>query len=80
MEDFEIEVRRLKIYCIREGCVHPGGGQKSTHRNVRDFSPKTKLKAIEAFKLGIRVNATNAVPTQGKWKKTKKGWICPECQ
>ena len=80
METYEREVRRYKIYCITEGCMNPSGGQKSTHRNVKDFSRKSKQEAIEAFELGIRVNATNAVPTQGKWKKTRNGWLCPECR
>jgi len=77
---YEHEVRRLKIYCETEGCMNPSGGQKSTHRNVKDFSIKTKLAAIEAFKSGTRVNATIAVATQGKWKKTLTGWFCPECK
>lgn len=76
---YEREVRRLKIFCKTEACMNPGGGQKSTHRNVKDFSVKTKLSAIEAFKNGTRVNATNAVVTQGKWKKTGNGWLCPKC-
>jgi len=80
MKSFEREVRRLKIFCITEGCMNQGGGQKSAYRNLKDFSKKSKLEAIEAFKLGIRVNATNAVPTQGKWKRTTKGWLCPECK
>lgn len=77
---YEREVRKLKIFCMTEGCMNPSGGQRSTHRNVRDFSEKTKKAAIEAFKAGTRVNATNQVATQGKWKKTKNGWLCPECK
>jgi hypothetical protein len=69
----------MKIFCMREGCMNPSGGQKSTHRNVRDFTEKTKLKAIEAFKAGTRVNATNGVSTQEKWTKTKDGWLCEKC-
>jgi len=77
---FEVEVRRIKIYCITDGCMNRNGGQKSTHRNVKDFSEKTMLKVIEAFKNGTRVNATTAFPTQGQWKKTSKGWLCPDCK
>jgi len=80
MKPYEREIRRLKIFCKTEGCMNPSGGQKSTHRNVKDFSKKTKLKAIRAFELGVRVNATNLVATQGKWKRTTKGWLCPECK
>jgi len=80
MKIFEIEVRRLKIFCLSDGCMNPNGGHRSTHRNVKDFSDKSKLEAIEAFELGIRINATTTHPTQGKWKKTKKGWLCPECK
>jgi len=77
---YELELRRLKIFCKTEGCMNPSGGHKSTHRNVKDFTEKTKLAAIEAFKSGLRVNATTGNPTQGKWKRTTKGWLCPECK
>ena len=76
----EHEVCRLRIFCITEGCMNIGGGQKSTHRNVKDFSKKSKKEAIESFKAGIRINAVNGNPTQGKWKKTAKGWLCPVCK
>ncbi len=77
---FELEVRRIKIFCITKDCTNAGGGQKSTHRNVKDFSKKSKQDAIEAFKTGTRINATTWHPTQGQWKKTAKGWLCPECK
>lgn len=80
MEIYELEVRRLKIFCITEGCMNRSGGQKSTHRNLKDFSQKSKDEAIEAMKAGTRINATTAFPTQGKWKRTAKGWLCPECK
>jgi len=80
MRPYEREVRRLKIFCKTEGCMNPSGGHKSTHRNVRDFSKKSRLEAIEAFKSGLRINATNGEATQGKWKQTTKGWLCPECK
>ena len=81
MASFEREVRRLKIFCKTEGCKNPSGGQKSTHRNVRDFLKQSKLAAIEAFKRGARINAFHgSTPTQGKWRKTTKGWLCPECK
>lgn len=80
MIQYENEVCRLRIYCITEGCMNPSGGQKSTHRNVRDFSIKSKIEAIESFKSGRRINATVGNPTQGKWKKTESGWLCPECK
>lgn len=80
MRSFEREVRRIKIFCKTEGCMNPSGGQKSTHRNVRDFSKKSKLAAIEAFKAGTRVDATTRAATQGRWKRTTKGWLCPECK
>ncbi len=80
MKSFEREVRRIKIFCKTAGCMNPSGGQKSTHRNVRDFSKKTKLAAIDAFKTGTRMTTTNRVPTQSKWKRTTKGWLCPECK
>jgi len=76
----EHEVCRLKIFCITEGCMNPSGGHKSTHRNVKDFSRKSKLEAIESFKQGMRINAVHGNPTQGKWKKVQKGWLCPECK
>jgi len=80
MIPYEHEVFRLKIFCITEGCMNPSGGHKSTHRNVKDFSKKSKLEAIESFQEGIRINAVHGNPTQGKWKKTAKGWLCPECK
>jgi len=80
MKSFEREVRRIKIFCKTDGCMNPSGGHKSTHRNVRDFSKKSKLAAIAAFKSGLRINATSGTPTQGKWKRTTKGWLCPECK
>jgi len=80
MRLYEIEVCRLKIFCITEDCMNPSGGHKSTHRNVKDFSKKSKGEAIESFKEGIRINAVHGNPTQGKWKKTSKGWLCPECK
>lgn len=81
MKSFEREVRRYKIFCKTEGCMNPSGGQKSTHRNVKDFSKRSKLAAIWAFKTGTRINAFHgSKPTQGKWKKTTRGWLCPECK
>lgn len=80
MNPYEHEVLKLKIFCMTEGCMNPSGGQKSTHRNVKDFSKKSYRDAIEAFKEGLRINATHNHPTQGKWKKTAKGWLCPECK
>lgn len=80
MRSYEIEVRRLKIFCKTEDCMNPSGGQKSTHRNLKDFSKASKEEAIEAMQLGIRINATTAFPTQGKWKRTTRGWLCPECK
>lgn len=77
---YEIEVRRIRIFCITEDCWNRGGGQKSAHRNVKDFSEKTKQAVIESFKAGTRVNATTTFPTQGQWKKTKAGWLCPVCR
>lgn len=76
----EHEVCRIRIFCITDGCMNPTGGHKSAYRNVKDFSQKSKMEAIEAFKDGIRINATHPVATQGKWKRTVKGWLCPECK
>ena len=76
----EQEVCRLRIFCITEDCMNPSGGHKSTYRNVKDFSLKSKMAAIESFKNGIRINAVHAKATQGKWKKTKNGWLCPQCK
>jgi len=56
------------------------GSQTSAIRNVKDFSKKSKQEAIESFKAGTRINATHGNPTQGKWKLTAKGWLCPECK
>ena len=80
MKSFEREVRRIKIFCKTDGCMNPGGGHKSNHRNVRDFSKKSKLEAIESFKSGIRINSTTNQITQDKWKRTTKGWLCPDCK
>ena len=80
MIPYEHEVRRIKVFCLTEGCMNQSGGQKSTHRNVKDFSQKSKLEAIESFQSGRRINATHNHPTQGKWKKTAKGWLCPKCK
>jgi len=77
---FEHEVRRIRIYCETVDCMNTGGGKKSTHRNVKDFSEKTKKAVIKAFEAGTRINATTAFPTQGRWKKTKNGWYCPKCK
>jgi len=80
MKPFEIEVCRLKIYCMTEFCMNPRGGHKSSYRNLKDFSEKSKREAIESFQTGTRMNSTTMHPTQPKWKKTKKGWLCPECK
>ena len=80
MKPDEIEVRRIKIFCITAGCMNRGGGHRSTHRSVKDFSKESKLAAIEAFKAGTKINATTAFPTQDRWKKTVKGWLCPDCK
>jgi len=80
MKPLEREVCKLLIYCMTEDCMNPRGGHKSSHRNVRDFSEKSKQEAIESFQTGIKINSTNANPTQPRWKRTKKGWLCPECK
>ena len=81
MKAFEVEVRKLKILCKTPGCLNPGGGHKSNHRNVKDFSKQSKLAAISSFKTGIKMNAANgSPPTQDRWKRTTKGWLCPECK
>jgi len=79
MKSFEREVRRLRIFCKTPGCMNPSGGHKSNHRNVKDFSKKSKLEAIESFKSGVRINSTTNHITQDRWKRTTKGWLCPEC-
>jgi len=80
MKNYLHEVQRLKIFCSTEGCTSRTGSQKSAIRNVRDFSKKSKLEAIESFKDGIRINATHGNPTQEKWKLTARGWLCSECK
>ena len=82
MASYEVEVRRIRIFCQTEGCMNTSGGQKSTHRNVKDFTERSKKAAIESFKRGTRINAFHgSKPTQGIWKKTKSGaWLCPKCQ
>lgn len=80
MEIYEHEVHRYKVFCSTEGCLNPGGGHKSTYRNVKDFSEESRLKAIKAIQKGVRISATHQNPTQGQWKKTSKGWLCPECK
>lgn len=80
MRPHEHEICRLKIFCITEGCTIRSGSQTCSIKNVKDFSEKSKKDAIESFQFGTRINATHPQPTQGKWKKTKKGWLCPECK
>jgi len=83
MEDFEFEIenRRIKIVCLTFGCRNPrSAGQKSTHRSVPDFSAKSKLAAIKSIEGGTRTDAyAGSQPTQGLWKRTQKGWLCPKC-
>ncbi len=80
MQPYEREVRKIKIFCKTEGCLNPSGGHKCNHRNVKDFSEKSRLAAVESFKTGIRINSTSGVPTQQRWKRTTTGWLCPECK
>ena len=81
MKSFEVEVHKIKIVCKTNGCENPGGGRRTNHRNVKDFSKKSRDLAIESFKSGIRINAANgSKPTQTKWKRTAQGWLCPECK
>lgn len=80
MKSFEREIRKIKIFCKTVDCMNPSGGHKCNHRNVKDFSKKSKLAAIESFKSGIRINSTTNQITQDKWKRTTNGWLCPECK
>lgn len=82
MKPFEVEVRKIKIFCKTLNCKNLGStSQKSAHRNVRDFSKSSKEQAVHSFKTGVQINAPyGSQPTQGKWKRTTKGWLCPECQ
>ena len=80
MKSYERRVCRIKIFCKTVDCMNPSGGHKSNHRNVKDFSKKSIQAAIESFKSGIRINSTTDRVTQDKWRKTTKGWLCPECK
>jgi len=81
MKSFEVENFRLKIFCKTADCRNPGGGHKCNYRTLKDFSKKSKDAAIQSFKTGIKLNAIyGSQPTQEKWKRTTKGWLCPECQ